>query len=165
MKLNKIIILILCLTLPISCGKKDDIEISKYDTKMVCKQEFSEVIEDEKVKSISNIYLDYDEEENVVKAIYQSIGKYTSVNELSMYEEIIKLYNDLDGIKAKFYTVDDSLVLEIEYNYLEMDLDVIKKKIGNMLEDTSILKQVGDLPISLDEFRKIELNDYECEVK
>lgn len=165
MKLTKVIILILCLSLSISCGKKDDIEINKYDTKMVCKQEFNEVIDDEKVKSISNIYIDYDEDDNVVKAIYQSIGKYTSINELSMYEEIINLYSDLDGINAKFYTVDDSLVLEIEYNYLDMDLDTIKKKIGNMLEDTSILKQVNDLPVSLDEFKKIELNDYECEVK
>lgn len=165
MKLNKVIFLVLCLFLFTACSKQDNSEIIKYDTKMICKREFNEIIDDEKIKSTSNVYLDYDADELVVKAIYQSISEYTSINELTMYEEIVKLYNDLKGINAKFYVADDSLVLEIEYNYLDMDIDNINKKIGNMLEDDNILKQVDSLPISLDEFKKIELNDYECEVK
>ena len=59
MKLNKLMILLLCLVLCVSCAKKDEVEIAEYDAKMVCTYEFNEVIDDEKVKSTSNIYLDY----------------------------------------------------------------------------------------------------------
>lgn len=165
MKLNKLMILLLCLVLCVSCAKKDEVEIAEYDAKMVCTYEFNEVIDDEKVKSTSNIYLDYNAEEKVTKAIYQSISKYTSVNESNMYEEIIKLYNSLKGISAKFYTIDDTLILEIDYDYLKIDLEEIDNEIGNILDDTSLFKQVKSLPISLEEFKELELDDYECEVK
>ena len=34
-----------------------------------------------------------------------------------------KLYNSLKGISAKFYTIDDTLILEIDYDYLKIDLE------------------------------------------
>lgn len=165
MKFNKLIVCSLCMLLCVSCGKKEDIRIKEYDTMMKCNYEFKEVVDDDDITSMSNIYLDYDENKMVEKAIYQSISEYSSSNDVSMYEEIIKIYNSLSGIKADVYVVNDSLVLEIEYNYLEMDLDEIKDKLFNILDDDSLLKKTKELPISLEDFKKIELANYECEVK
>lgn len=163
MKVNKIIILVFLLLLCVSCGK--DKGFNKNDAKMICKQEFREVVDDESITSTSNIYIDYDEDELVTKVIYQSISEFSSANEESMYEEIVDMYNSLEGIEAKFYVDKDSLVLEISYDYSKMNLEAINNKIGNMLDDDSILKKVNSLPISLEEFKKKELTNYECEVK
>lgn len=165
MKFNKLIIFGLCMLLCVSCAKKENKKIKEYDAMMKCRKEFKEVIDDDNITSISNIYLNYDEDGMVKNAIYQSISDYSSTKDINMYEEIIKIYNSLSGIKANINIVNDSVVLEIEYDYQEMDLDEIKDKIGNMLDDDSLLMKAKELPISLDEFKKIELNNYECEVK
>ncbi len=163
MNLKKLSVMILMLLSCIAC-KDNDVHINKYESDMTCTQSFSEVIDDEELKSTSNVFI-YNDDEIVTKAIYQSIGKYTSINELNMYEEIIKIYNSISGIEASFYQVDDEIILEITYDYLKVDIDEVEMKIGNMLDDDSLLKKVDKLPITLEEFKSLELTNYECEVR
>ena len=149
----------------LSCGcSKKEKTINDFDSDLVCRSEFREIIEDEEIKSTSKIFLNIDDD-LVSKAIYQSISAYNSSSELNMYEEIAKLYNSMEGINALYYVVDNSIVLEITYDYEVIDLDQIKLQFGNMLDQEGLFMSVDKIPVSLDTFKNIELANYECEEK
>ncbi|MCH5167072.1 MAG: DUF1307 domain-containing protein [Erysipelotrichales bacterium] len=157
-----ILILFICLLLP-GCSSN----INSFDTKMVCRLDFNENIDDYIYESTSNIYIDYDKQEYVTKAIYQSISDLANYNDyyLESLDSIINEYKEIEGISGEYYIVDDKLVLEITYEYEKLDLSEFRKFMGDLLDEESILGIVDELPIKLSEFESIELEGYECEVK
>ncbi len=154
-------ILVLSLLLMTSCKRQEEVKINSYDGNQLCTLQYEEVIDDNLVNSQSNIYVFYNEDKMVEKAIYQSISDNDYIDD-NLYANIINLYNSIKGIKAHKYMVDDKIVFEITYDYLDIDLDEVSEKLGELLEDKTLLRVVDKLPVSYDEFKDIELQEYDC---
>lgn len=160
----KKILFVICICLLLTgCGTS----INSFDTKMVCKINFEEDIDDYIYESESIIYVDYDNQEYVTKAIYQSISDLGNYNNyyLKSLDSIIDQYKKIEGISGKYYIVKDKLVLEITYEYDKLDLNEFREFMGDLIDEESLLGSVDELPIKLSEFETIELDGYECEVK
>lgn len=159
--MKKIVILLIMISFITGCKSK----INTYDTKMVCKQKFSEKLDDDILDSESIIYVDYDDQEYVTKAIYQSISSkdYYNSSLIETLDYVIATYNKMDGISARRYNADDKLIFEIAYDYKKTSLEEFKEKMGDLIDPESILGSSTELPIKLSEYKKIELDGYECE--
>lgn len=151
------------------CSKKNDNRLNEYenDADQICRMHIQEENDDVYITSDSNVYLYLDDSSFVEKAIYQSVSSLNDVTSYSYetYEYIKNLYSKIAGIDVDYYETTDSLVLEIEYNYNEIDLKYLRDTLGYLLDNDSLLGSVESLPISVDDFKKIELDGYECEVK
>ena len=166
--MKKLIIILLILVLIPGCkSKEDEAKLNSYDTKMTCKYTYEDELDGDINESDSIIYVDYDEEDNVIAAIYQSISSLDNYNDylLGSLDAIIHLYNSMSGIKASKYIVGESLVFEIMYEYEKIDLNEFRENLGDLIDEESMFATVKSLPIKLSEFESLELKDYECEVK
>lgn len=161
--MKKILILLVASLFISGCKSK----INTYDTKMICKQIFSEEVDEEVIESQSIIYVDYNDKNYVTKAIYQSISDNSNydgyVQESLNY--LINIYNEMEGISARKYTVDNKFIFEIIYDYDKIDLEDFRSKLGNLIDTTSVLGKATKLPVNLSEYQEYELEGYKCEVK
>lgn len=128
---------------------------------MVCENSYTD---ENGLSSLSKVYVDYNDN-LVTRAIYQSISPLEAYNTalLASLDELILKYNHLAGIKAEKYFKGDKVILEIDYNYLAMDIDSVKEVLGAILAEDSLLAVTTELPVNLEEFKNIELQEYECE--
>ena len=141
--------------------------INTYDADMICRMNYEAEVDGYTSESESVIYINYDKGKNITKAIYQSIGNLSEYNDylLNSLDSIVDIYNKLDGINSNKYIVDDKVVMEIEYDYFKIDLAQFREELGDLIDDESILASIDDLPIKLSEFKRHELEGYDCEVK
>lgn len=166
--MKKIVVLLLVMFILTGC-KKDDKnidELNVYKTKEVCKKTTIEEVDGEILESQSIIYLDYDEANFVNLAIYQSITDISNVNSYtySTYEYIRNLYSGIDGVNVIYYDTKDSLVLEIRYDYTDINLEEFRNNLGDLIDMDSLLGSTKKLPVKMTEFKKKELGGYVCEV-
>lgn len=161
--MKKIVVLLVIVSFLTGCKSK----INTYDTKMVCKQKFSEDLDGDVIDSESIIYVDYDDKEYVTKAIYQSISSkdYYNSSLIETLDYVITTYNKMDGISARRYNADDKLIFEITYDYKKISLSEFRGSMGDLIDPESVLGSSDELPIKLSDYKKIELDGYECEEK
>ncbi len=167
MKVRYFLLSLLIVFILTGCSKGEDNEkvINKYDANLVCKKHMEEIHDGEINSSESVIYIYYDESKFVNKAIYQSITNLDDASsyDIQAYDDIKEMYDSIDGCEAHYYKTKNELVLEIKYNYEKLDLNSFKEKLGNILDDTSLFAKVKAIPVKLEVFKNIEVNDYECE--
>lgn len=170
--MKKIICLLITIMLLTGCTSNSTKEVEEetktintFDSNLVCTKVYDETIEDDELSSTSNIFIYYDEDEYVTKAIYQSISdaSYYNNNLLLSVMSIIDMYNELDGVSAQYYIVDDKIVMEFSYDYETIDIDTLKSSIGELLSEDNIFNKVKKIPVKLDKFKSIELIDYDCQ--
>lgn len=163
-----LLLIIICISLT-GC-KKESVEkkkVNEYEASEVCRLVTRDEIDGDIYISESVVYLDYDVDLFVKSAIYQSISNLSDVSSYTYeaYEYIKELYSDVDGVEVTYYETKDNLVLEIKYNYDIISLESIRDHLGGLLDQNSILANADSLPIKVDAFKDIELNEYDCEVK
>lgn len=168
--MKKILILGLLVLLLTGCGKteiEDVRTLNNYKADEVCKKQIVEELDEVTVSSDSNVYLMLDEFNFVKTAIYQSVTPldYVSSYTYETYEYIRNLYSNIDGVKVIYYDIKDSLVLEIRYDYDTIDLTTFRNSVGELLDKDSLLGREKSIPVTLERFKSIELDGYECEVK
>jgi uncharacterized lipoprotein YehR (DUF1307 family) len=166
MKLKYLILLLIPLVI-CGCSKKEEVKtIPDYDSDIKCvKTGQTYDLEDGTPEDfISNIYVYLDDNENVESAIFQNISKSTVFDKatIELTNQLLSIYKDIDGIDAFTDTVDDKLIITIKYNYLDMDLDLAKKKLGSIIDEDNIIRKAKKLPFSYEEFNKYSLSNYEC---
>ena len=154
-----LIISLVCLT---GCKAK----INEFPANMICTKEYTEEVEGMIYESTSKIYLDYDENNLVTKAVFQSISPLSNYNEsyILAFENLMNIENEVKGVESNMYKVDEKLVLENTYDYTILDIVDLKKRLGDILDLDGVLTS-AKLPVTLEEYQKLELEDYECEVK
>lgn len=140
--------------------KRDN--IPTYDADIICSFSTKESLDDDKYDSKSVVYIFKDN--NIVnKTINQSIMSANS--DTRLLESIISLYDNIDGIDAYVSKIDDSVVFEVIYDYDKIDLNLIKENLSSVLDETSILMNISELPINVDEYLDLLSDNYKCEVK
>ena len=164
---RKLLILIALLILVTGCTKKEEVKnIPDYDSDIKCVKsgEVYDLEDGTPEEFISNIYVYLDDNNNVKSAIFQNISKSTVFDKatIELTNQFLSIYKDIDGIEATSDVIDDSLIITIKYNYLDIDLDLTKKKLGTIIDDNNIMKKAEKLPFSYDEFKKYSLNGYDC---
>ena len=166
MKLRYLFVLLIPLLI-CGCSKKEEVKtIPEYESDIKCVKsgEVYDLEDGTPEEFISNIYVYLDDNKNVRSAIFQNISKSTVLDKatIELTNQFLSIYKDIDGIEATSDVVDDSLIITIKYNYLEMDLNNTKKRLGSIIDDNNILKNTKKLPFSYDEFKKYTLINYEC---
>jgi uncharacterized lipoprotein YehR (DUF1307 family) len=164
MRLRYILIILLPLII-CGCTKKEEPKkIPEYDSDIKCVSTIEEDNDGDLVLYTSNIYINIDDNNNVTNTIYQSISDSTALDKatVDLTNQFLDIYKDINGIEAEAATIDNKLVITIKYDYTNMDLNIVKKKLGSILEDDNILKKTNKLPFSYDEFKKYSLKGYEC---
>lgn len=162
--MKKIVLLLFILILTGCKNKEEFEELNVYEAKEVCDYTSYEEIDGDVYNSKSIVYLNYDEEKFVTSAVYQSISDLTSVTSYTYetYDYIKRLYSTTEGVSVDYYKTKDSLVLEIKYDYMKIDLNEFRNTLGALLDQGSVLGSSDKLPIELDVFKNIELKDYDC---
>ncbi len=139
--------------------EKEEDKIPVYNADVVCSlsgvDTFEEEIEEYSLKAYLTI-----KDNMVMKAIL--VGVSSDVGNITQTQEIINDYNKINGINAKVSLSNGKLLTEVEYNYEVIDLDEVKRELGYLLIDDSIFLKVKSLPVSLHDYQKYELQDYEC---
>lgn len=149
-------------------NKKDDkveeIDIKEYDTDVVCI--YKETAEDEDSLSyMSNVYIDYNKGGDITYIVYQTLTLDDfGESSLKTVKDFYEIYNGLNGIKTDVYLSNNYLVTTIEYDFSKLELDVIRKEIGELLDETSFLN-ADKLPINYKTYIEEYLSEYKCEVK
>lgn len=170
MKEKLLIISIFVVLLLSGCGKSEEEStrtLNNYKANEVCKKHIVDEVEGETFESDSNVYLIYDEFNFVKSAIYQSVATLDSSAPYSreMYERIRNIYSSIDGVNVIYYDTKDSLVLEVRYDYDKIDLSTFRTKLGDLLDKDSLLGSAKTIPVTIEKFKSIELDGYECEEK
>lgn len=161
----KYIFLICLLFLVCGCAKNEENKvIPEYDHDIKCVSHIEEEKDGDLETYTSNIFIKLDDNSNVKSAIYQSISESTLLDKstLELTNQFLNIYKDIKGIEASSDVIDNKLVITIKYNYRDIDLINVKKKLESILDDNHIFKKVNKLPFSYDEYKKYELNNYEC---
>ena len=131
-----------------------------YDKK--CSRINREQVDEDVVESTSFVFIKLDQL-NVKEVVYQTLlNKGDYINNFDMLDDILKMYDGINGISYKVYETKDNYVTEVKYDYTLLDLDKVRTSLGNLLEDTSIFKATKKLPITYEAFFKAELSEYEC---
>ena len=162
---NKIVILICLLFLVCGCSKKEEIKtIPEYDHDILCVSNIEDENDGDLESYLSNIYIKLDDNKNVTSAVYQSVSDSTVLDKaaLELTNQFLSIYKGINGIEAFAENIDNKLVITIKYNYSEIDLETTKRKLGSIVDDNHIFKKVKKLPFSYEEYKKYELNGYEC---
>lgn len=155
-------LLLVFLVICFSLFKRDDEQIPKYDADIICRSANLDNDVGSELNSRSNIYI-YENNGYIDKMINQVI-----TNDLSydwFFSELVDLYNQIEGITATVDIIQDKLVVEITYDYKTLDLKVFRSTVGHLLSEDSVYYNIEDFPISVEEYKKRELKNYECEVK
>ena len=161
----KYIFLICLLFLVCGCAKNEENKvIPEYDHDIKCVSHIEEEKDGDLETYTSNIFIKLDDNSYVKSAIYQSISESTLLDKstLELTNQFLNIYKDIKGIEASSDVIDNKLVITIKYTYSNIDLINVKKKLGSILDDNHIFKKVNKLPFSYDEYKKYELNNYEC---
>lgn len=141
-------------------NKNEDVSnIPEYDADIICKYSLSENVDDTDIDSLAYVYI-YTEDNNVSKAIHQSIT--SSDVDYSLMQSITKLYENINGIDATVNYYGSDLLLEVVYDFNTLDIDDVKDKLGNVLDDQSILMSTDELPISVDDYLDSLTDKYTC---
>lgn len=163
MKCFKYIMLITLVLLTISCGKKEEsLNLKEYEANVICTLDYQDEVDGMLINSTNKVFINYDDKMLVNNALYQTTTDEYSIN---MYERLVNIFNEINGISADLYIVDNKLVVEIEYNYDMINIDEVKDKLGILLDEEALLNKVDKLPITYDEFIDLELKEYKCEVQ
>lgn len=169
MKLKIMVLCLFTILILSGCGdKKEDARtLNIYKADQVCKRTLVDEIDGESIASNSNVYLMLDDFNFVKTAIYQSETPLQNTNSYSYetYEYIRNIYSSIEGIEVIYYDTKDSLVLEVRYDYDKIDLATFRDKIGDMIDENSLLGKEKSIPVTLEKFKLIELGGYVCEVK
>lgn len=138
-------------------------EPPSYDAKMVCIKNTDSLVDEESVSSTSKIYINYDDN-NVLDSTYQIITVSDSFykSRIEMIQGYLNLYNGINGITYNVYQYNNSIVTTIKYDYTKIDLNILRTKLGSILDEDSIFNNIDYLPFSLDTYKKYELYDYSC---
>ena len=139
--------------------EKVEDKIPVYNADVICTLSGVESIEDEEEEYSLKAYLTI-KDNMVMKAIL--VGVSSDAGNLAVTQNLMDDYNRINGINAKSYLSNERLITEVEYNYEVIDLDEVKSELGYLLIDDSIFLQAKSLPVSLREYQKYELQDYEC---
>ena len=165
-KLSILIVILLVLITISGCSKKEEDKktIPTYPADIVCTSNIEDEHDGDVENYISNVFIKLDDNKNVTETIYQSISESTLLDKatLELTNQFLEIYKDIKGISASSDVIDNKLIITIKYNYLDMDLNSTKKKLGTIVESNSILKKANKLPFSYEDFKKYELNGYEC---
>jgi uncharacterized lipoprotein YehR (DUF1307 family) len=165
-KLGVILIILLVLITISGCSKKEEDKktIPTYNADIVCSSNIEDEHDGDVENYISNVFIKLDDNKNVTETIYQSISESTLLDKatLELTNQFLEIYKDIKGITASSDVIDNKLIITIKYNYIDMELKNTKMKLGTIVEDDSILKKATQLPFSYEEFKKYELNGYEC---
>lgn len=165
--LKKAVILFFMLFIFTGCKVSESKKIHTYEASEVCFKEFNETVDDETLISRNNVFITYDDKLIVDKALYQSISPLNAISSYTYetYDYIKRIYSNINGISVEYYETTDSLVFEVSYDYNVIDLDSFRTNVGELLDDKGLLGSVDFIPVDLNTFKSIELDDYECEVK
>ena len=137
-------------------------DISTYDADIICSYSTKESLDDDEYDSKSVVYI-FKDEDIVKKTINQSIMSANS--DTRLLESIISLYDNIEGIDAYVSKIDDSIVFEVIYDYEKIDLDLIKDNLDSVLDESSILMNISELPINVDKYLDLLSDNYKCEEK
>lgn len=160
----KIAILLALVSFISGCKANTGVDVHHYDTMMSCSKKQTEEVDGTSINSLSNIYYDYNADGYVTKAIYQSVGDVQNYNDviLASLDNLIELYNEVDGIVASRYISREKVVFEFIYDYENIDQAKFNLKLGDIIDDDFILKRADMLPFSVEEFVSSELSGYDC---
>ena len=136
--------------------------IPTYDADIICSYSTKESLDDDKYDSKSIIYI-FKDEDIVKKTINQSIMSANS--DTRLLESIISLYDNIEGIDAYVSKIDDSIVFEVIYDYDKIDLELTKENLRSVLDESSILMNISELPINVDKYLDLLSDSYKCEEK
>ena len=167
MKKKELIIVILFILLGIilfidkifSRDQKIEDSIPVYESDVVCHLDgvdnFEGIIQDYSLRAYLTI-----QDDLVTKAILVSVSAGDNLYAASSYVED---YNAIKGINAQVSFKGENLVTEVEYDYEMIDLEEVRDKLGYLLIDDSIFKRATSLPVSLEEYKEYEIQDYICD--
>ena len=113
--------------------------------------------------SLSNIFISLDKNKNVKKVIIQNIenGNIYSIEDSYLIKNLYDEYNKIDGIKATIDYLENEIIYTVIYDYLEINLDQLKKNLNSFVEDT-IYDEIEELPFTYDFYHEYELKEYDC---
>lgn len=136
--------------------------IPTYDADIICSYSTKESLDDDEYDSKSVVYI-FKDEDIVKKTINQSIMSANS--DTRLLESIISLYDNIEGIDAYVSKIDDSIVFEVIYDYDKIDLELTKENLRSVLDESSILMNISELPINVDKYLDLLSDNYKCEEK
>lgn len=164
-RIIKILILIIVIILIIVLiPKGEKVSIPTYESDIICTKNFSELNENDiNVETKSNIFISLDNNKNVKKVIIQNIenGNIYSIEDSYLIKNLYDEYNKIDGIKATIDYLENEIIYTVIYDYLEINLNQLKKKLNSFVEDT-IYDDIKELPFTYDFYHEYELKDYDC---
>ena len=145
---------------------KKNVEKEVFDYDYICSYEVTTDDEDSFNQSIKkNLYLKVDDNEFVSNAIYESIYKneYFSNSMMNLTQEILDIYNEIDGIETIIKTDKKESNVIIKYDYEKIDFKELKKNLKDILETDSIQYKMNN-KIKVEDYIK-ESKEYTCTKK
>jgi hypothetical protein len=132
--------------------KKDYSSISDYDHK--CSYETT--MDDESTttkKVVKNLYLKLDEDDYVINATYESIyeNDYFSSTLKALTQDLLDIYNEIDGVEASINTNKNKSYVVIKYDYNKINFKELKSVLKDVLDKDSLQYKMN---------KKIKVEEY-----
>jgi hypothetical protein len=132
--------------------KKDYSSISDYDYK--CSYETT--MDDESTttkKVVKNLYLKLDEDDYVINATYESIyeNDYFSSTLKALTQDLLDIYNEIDGVEASINTNKNKSYVVIKYDYNKINFKELKSVLKDVLDKDSLQYKMN---------KKIKVEEY-----
>lgn len=138
-------------------------EIPTYESDIMCTKDEIEEIDGEYITYKNNIYITLNNN-YVSKVVFQSV-KDIDLNQnydISFIQALIRLYDSVDGVTGEVLTTDSYLITTFKYDFELIDLKFLRSELGDLLDSESLFMKVSDLPISFDQYKRYELEGYNC---
>lgn len=162
-----VFILIIILLINIFNNKKNEgNKIPTFNSDIVCTKDINEIDDEgDEIKSKSIIYIDQNDE-YIGKLTYVSIVESDfPTSYKSLVDSVMDMYNNIDGINAYSVIEDKKIASVVEYTFRNLDLNKLKREMGDILESNSVFMNIDELPIKYDYYKDNYLKGYECKQK
>ena len=104
-------------------------------------------------KVVKNLYLKLDEDDYVVNATYESIyeNDYFSSTLKALTQDLLDIYNEIDGVEASINTNKNKSYVVIKYDYNKINFKELKSILKDVLDKDSLQYKMN---------KKIKVEEY-----